>query len=781
MCRGALPRARREQGQKLSKPVSGASKTYRQGGDPGPAASYQPNDYLAHLNPQQKLAVEETDGPMLILAGAGSGKTRTLTCKIAHLIALGRCAPEQILAVTFTNKAADEMRTRVDGLLDVPLAAAPLVCTFHSFGVRALRRHADRIGYRRDFGICDRDDQIRVIKTVSKELDLAESQLSAPQILAGISWAKSQDLSPEEYESRSPSFTRQDVSRVYSGYQRFLQRSNSMDFDDLILQTVKLLRENPDLREEFARRYAYILIDEYQDTNRPQYELIRNLTTLHDNLTAVGDEDQSIYAFRGADINNILHFESDYPGARIIKLEQNYRSSQNILDAATAVVSHNVNRKGKVLWTARPPGPLIDLYAAPDARSEALWVAQRIRELTRSGESAFAILYRTNFQSRQFEEALRQMDIPYRLIGGVSFYNRREIKDSLAYLRLVSNPDDTVSLLRVINQPPRGIGQITLDRLQGKAGESRTTLWQALCAAVGEGAFRGRAHRSLEKFVNMVRRCQEFMNLPLHLSLEKTLEASGYVEWLRGEDSEEAHNRLLNLEELITVSREQAEAGSSLQDFLDQVALRSDTDDIDESAVVMMTLHNAKGLEFPVVFMAGCEEGLFPHSRAVAENDLEEERRLCYVGLTRAEKLVSLSYSRRRRFFGRESEEINSPSRFLEEVPEHLLRPCFPAAAQAAFRPPERRRRPLGAPRERQESFKTYNTPESVRSFLQSHSKEAKSGTGFVSGARIVHEKFGYGKILKVQESGDDLKITVSFPGVGIKRLLQSYARLRLA
>jgi len=739
-------------------------------------------DFLSHLNEHQKLAVTQAEGPMLVLAGAGSGKTRTITYKIAYLIDQGICRPEQILAVTFTNKAAEEMRNRVEKLL-THLDASPLVSTFHSFGVRVLRRHADLIDYGKDFTICDRDDQKRVLKAVYEELHFTDSQLPMRKTLAAISRSKSNNWDPEEYAKKSRDLASQEISLIYSAYERFLKNSNAMDFDDLLLLTVRLLTSNPEVRQSYGEWYRHILIDEYQDTNRPQYDLIRNLTEVHQNITAVGDEDQSIYGFRGSDIKNILRFEKDFPGAKIIKLEQNYRSTQNILDAASSLVSNNVNRKGKVLWTDQRAGPLIDLLAASNAKTEAAYVSHRISEYLRQGEKGIAVLYRTNFQSRQFEEALRRLKIPYKLIGGVSFYRRKEIKDALAYLRVVVNPDDNVSFLRIINQPPRGIGQVTLDQLHQRAREEKISLWRALQEGLEGNTFPGRAHRVLQPFLSLIDHCQNFLELPLHLLLEKTIEAAGLITAFKNEDSEDAHNRILNLEELIMLARENVERGYTLQEFLDHAALRSEADDYDESASVsLMTLHNAKGLEFPIVFMVGCEEGLFPHSRSVAEDDLEEERRICYVGLTRAQKKIHLTYSRRRRFFGREGEEMNDPSRFLQEIPEHLISiSSDPFSVRESAQPTSGSRVYRQRKRAGNIGMKTYDSTESVRGFLSKLSQQGKSSSSkFVSGARIVHEQFGHGKILGVQETGDDLKITVQFPGLGIKRLLQSYAKLKL-
>ena len=742
-------------------------------------------EFLKDLNEEQRSAVTQTDGPMLILAGAGSGKTRTITYKIAHVISQGKCRPEQILAVTFTNKAAAEMRSRVEGIL-ADLDTAPLICTFHSFSARMLRRHAELVGYERDFTICDTDDQKRVLKVVYDQLGLTDSDLSLDRSRRTISRAKNSSCDADQMLQNARDPDEELISRVYTAYQRFLKRSNAMDFDDLILVMVRMLAENPDVRLRYGDWYRYLLIDEYQDTNRPQYDLIQNLTIAHQNISAVGDEDQSIYGFRGADIKNILSFEADFPGATIVKLEQNYRSNQNILDAATAVVSNNQHRRSKVLWTKRPRGEPLELLAAPDAKAEAYYVCQRIHEHLQDGEKGLAVLYRTNFQSRQVEEILRRFQIPYKLVGGVSFYHRKEIKDALAYLRMALNPNDSVSLSRIINVPPRGIGQVTVDRLRDLADKTQATFWQALRSGMEESSFPGRSHLVLERFFNLMGSCRPLAKLPQHLALEKILEESGYVAALRTENSEEAHDRILNLEELITVAKESVEQGSSPQEFLDQAALRSEADDFDQSAEVsLMTLHNAKGLEFPIVFLVGCEEGLFPHARSQSESELEEERRLCYVGLTRAQKRIYLTYSLRRRFYGREGEGMNPPSRFLAEIPGHLVRDgsslLYPHASELS--------RPSGTfvrksfPAKSGGSFqgKTYDSVESVHGFLQKlGGKTGPPDHGFVSGASIIHGEFGQGRILHVQDVGDDLKITVRFPGLGIKKLLQSYAKLKL-
>lgn len=745
-------------------------------------------DFLQDLNEQQRVAVTHTDGSVLVLAGAGSGKTRTITCKVAYLIDQRISKPEQILAVTFTNKAAEEMRSRVEELLS-GLPYAPLICTFHSFAVRILRRHAQLVNYGHDFTICDREDQKRVLKAVYEKLNLTDNQLPLRRSQAVMSKAKNKSWDPDEYRRRSGDFDSDEISRVYSAYQDYLERSNAVDFDDLILLAGRLFKEHPELRERYGDRYRHLLIDEYQDTNPPQYELVRNLASLHRNITAVGDEDQSIYAFRGADIRNILRFESDFPGALVVKLEQNYRSTQSILDAAIGVVGNNVDRKGKVLWTEKSRGAPVQICPTQDSKAEALLVSHKIYQYIQEGETGLGVLYRTNFQSRQFEEVMRRLQIPYKLVGGLSFYSRKEVKDALAYLRVIQNPDDNVSLLRIINEPARGIGRVTLDRLHKISGERGHSLWEALHWGLAQNVFSGKAHLALQRFFRLIQNSGEFLQLPLHLCLEKTLEAAGYLGALEVENTEDAHNRLLNLRELVAAAREFVDRGETSQEFLDHAALRSETDEYDAgAAVTLMTLHNAKGLEFSVVFLVGCEEGLFPHIRSVEENDLEEERRLCYVGMTRAQKKLYFTYSRRRRFFGRETNEMNQPSRFLQEIPQHLVEVHPDDSLGDSFGRPSSIGNQLYHPRASQRVKarspfvgKTYDTVESLGGFFQGLAeKKMSSTTKLVSGARIVHKKYGDGRILQVEDTGDDLKITVQFPGVGIKKMLQSYAKLKL-
>ena len=737
-------------------------------------------EYLADLNPEQKQAVKCTGGPLLVLAGAGSGKTRTITHKIAYLIGEDICASDRILAVTFTNQAAQEMKKRVEESLRHK-KAAPLICTFHSFGARLLRRKAKLLGYSPGFAICDTDDQVRIFKRLYKNLEIEPKNLPIQQVRSIISRAKNRSLDADGYLAQSRGSESEVIFEVFKSYEKYMHRSNFMDFDDLIVLSCRLLRENPEERRHYGTLFQYLLIDEYQDTNGPQYELVKLLTKEHQNITAVGDEDQSIYGFRGANINNILRFEKDFPGATIVKLEQNYRSTQVILDAATAVVSNNLKRKGKVLWTDRGKGEPVALYAAYDSREEAGFVSHAIRRHLQEGAKGIAVLYRTNFQSRQFEEALRRLAIPYKLVGSVSFYHRQEIKDALGYLRLIRNPGDDVSLARVINVPTRGIGQVTQNRLYQLAAESQTTLWDALLRSLEEKVFSPRIHSCLDSFRRLIETGQTFMELPLHVALDKILRDSQYFASLEKSELEQDRNRLLNLNELLNLAREYEDESDPITEFLDHVALRSEVDEYDQSApVTLMTLHNAKGLEFPVVFLTGCEEGLFPHSRSMLENDLEEERRLCYVGLTRAQKRLYITYSKRRRYFGQDSEELNRPSRFLQEIPENLtqrypmdsdLQPQRPQPVYmqgSALRSPRGKNRYQG---------KTYNSVESVKTFL--NNRPARKSK-FYAGAVVAHEKYGRGQILSVEPAGDDSKITVQFPGQGIKKFRQSFAKLRL-
>jgi len=740
--------------------------------------------YLEGLNEQQRLAVSHGEGPVLILAGAGSGKTRAITRRIAYLIDRRICDPREILAVTFTNKAANEMKERLEQLLP-GLRHYPLLCTFHSFGVRVLREYADKLGYRRSFTICDTDDQKRLLKKVFKDLGLDDEQLPVEKCRAVISRARNQGWTPDTLPKQIFSRQAEDISTAFREYLRQLKESNCMDFDDLILLPVELFEKHPRIRERYNQAYRHILIDEYQDTNAPQYKLVWLLTRIHQNVCAVGDEDQSIYGFRGADINNILRFESDFPGAVTIKLEQNYRSTQTILKAATALVANNLDRKDKTMWTDGPQGSPVMVYVAYDARQEAETVAHKIGQYLRNGESKLAVLYRTNFQSRQFEEALRRLDIPYKLVGGVSFYHRREVRDALSCLQFLRDNANSTSLARIINNPPRGIGKTTLEQVQSIVEQRNVSMWDAIRIGLEEDLYPSRAARALRSFAESVGRARKHLELPLHIALERILKELGYIQHLEDEKTEDAENRLLNINELINVARDYEGREDSMQEFLDHASLRSEADDIDDNArVTLMTLHNAKGLEFPVVFMAGCEEGLFPHSRSIDENTLEEERRLCYVGMTRAQKQLIMTYSKTRRFYGSDPGRSNLPSRFLAELPGDLTETVLIDSYGSVYGSNRPSPVSLGAdslfnPKPRNASSykgKTYNTVESITQALEN---KRKSSPGFKSGDEVSHSKFGRGQVLMVEKAGDDLKITVSFPGKGMKKLLQSYAKLK--
>ena len=629
------------------------------------------------LNSQQLEAVLKTQGPVLILAGAGSGKTRVITYRIAHLIENLKIRPENILAVTFTNRAAAQMKDRVNGLLHSPRSSNPVIATFHSFCVRVLRRQIPAIGYGNDFTIYDDADQLSVVKSCLKELDVDERVVAPRAAISRISYAKNHGVSPEEAYRRAHDPKAEKIAVVFALYEKKLRQANALDFDDLLLKTVLLLDQHPPARESLNQQYRFVMVDEYQDTNRAQYRLIRQMTERQQNLCVVGDEDQSIYSWRGADIQNILSFEKDYPNTMIIKLEQNYRSSKNILDASGALVANNAARKGKTLWTERVGGEPVMLYQALDGENEGLFVAQQILEYQRRHPTdTAAVLYRTNFQSRLFEEACRRFGIKYSLVGGFSFYARAEIKDLLCYLKLCLNPNDSVSLLRVINTPPRGIGKASLDNLELDARQQGRSLWETLRHTIEHRSVPLRTLRVFSEFFNLIEEIVEkSRRLPVSELIRTVMDRSGYVQWLEQEGTEEALTRVDNLKELVNAAIDGEERGETLSDFLDHAALVSDTDDYDErSKVTLMTLHSAKGLEFPLVFVVGLEEGLLPHHRSLStEEDLEEERRLCYVGMTRAKKKLVLTRAKFRRFLGAESLNETEPSPFLSEIPSHLL------------------------------------------------------------------------------------------------------------
>jgi len=912
------------------------------------------SSYLSKLNPQQREAVEAVDGPVLILAGAGSGKTRVITYRIAHLIDAIGVQPDSILAVTFTNKAASEMAGRVDSLVGGRSVTKPRISTFHSFCVRLLRRDIDTLqiagkGYRKDFVIYDETDQQSVVKAAMKRLGIDSKQLTPSSVLGHISWAKNHMLDPQEVYLNSHDPKTERVAHIYEVYRQELAKSNALDFDDLLLYAVKVLKSSSEVRERYNRRFRHILVDEYQDTNRPQYELMRMLAGSEHNVCAVGDEDQSIYSWRGADIRNILEFEQDFPEARIIRLEQNYRSTQNILQAASAVVARNVKRKGKNLWTDRSGGAKIGYYEAPDGENEALFVADYISKYLRQGQTEHgetpraAVLYRTNSQSRLVEEAMRRYQINYHVVGGFSFYERAEIKDMISYLKVIGNPDDSIALQRVINTPPRGIGKTSMETVERIALETGTSLWSAIGETLRQRLLPPRALSALNSFHELIedaramhlgtfrervaetaaprgvrlddeddlqhaidfspemfeqeeastsasdsrslhsgradnreedgatefspesfdfeeansrsfdtgaqkarasaqddnqrandnqKEGQAALNNDSNSSdgvegeqrvegfrapgdpantaelLKFLLDRTSYIKVLEQEDTPESQARIENLRELVNAAMDSRDRGESLTEFLDHAALVSDADQYDEnSRVTLMTLHSAKGLEFPLVFLIGLEEGLFPHSRTLlAPDDIEEERRLCYVGMTRAMDTLALTRARYRRRYGTDMPEASVPSRFLEEVPEELLQDLgspqshrqvhagdYGTSRHYAYededqRPQHGRR---GAQQRSSYAGPTYNSIDNIAEFFASRGKKftrpkidvpaATGRTGFRPGQRVRHPKYGEGTVYRREGDGEEAKITVQFPKFGLKKLVEKYAQLEKA
>ncbi len=739
---------------------------------------------LDDLNPPQQEAVLHGDGPLLILAGAGSGKTRVITRRIAYLIARRGIQPWQILAVTFTNKAAEEMRKRVGQLLGVRGLNVSLG-TFHSTCVKILRKYHRELGLRSSFVIYDEADQLGLVKDCLKALDLSERVMNPRGVAARISRAKNELLTPGEYAAVANDFTEERTAKLYSLYQDRLRACQAVDFDDLLMLTVLLFRDVPHALEYYQNLWRYVMVDEYQDTNHAQYQIVNFLTRRHGNLAVVGDDDQSIYRWRGADLNNILDFERDHPGCAVIKLEQNYRSTQTVLDAAGGVVAHNVGRKGKTLWTENAEGDPVVLYQARDEQAEADFVVRTIRQLSAEhGYSLndFAVFYRTNAQSRVLEDALRRDVTPYAIVGGLRFYERKEIKDILAYLRLVANPDDAQSFKRIVNVPPRGIGQATLDKLEGLAVGERVSLWEA-CRRIGERKILGpKVLKALGELIALIERLRARMEVVAvpELILE-ILEATGYVADLRNEGTIEAESRLENLEELVSAAREFMERSEdqSLQAFLDSVALIADIDLLGEGTgtVTLMTLHSAKGLEFPVVFMTGMEEGVFPHARSLIEEDeLEEERRLCYVGMTRAKERLFVSAALSRRMYN--SDNYNLPSRFLDELPARLVEQMNGLGLRGQSGSP--RIAASASTRERQEGWSGEAAGRGAPGWPHAEKDEAEEP--FVDhlavGMRVRHPEWGVGTIRERIGEGADLKVVVTFAGVGRKKLAAHQAQL---
>jgi DNA helicase-2/ATP-dependent DNA helicase PcrA len=646
-----------------------------------------PEQYLADLNPTQREAVLTTEGPLLVIAGAGSGKTRVLTYRVAHLMNAVGAKPNEILAITFTNKAAGEMKERLQRLLG-RTGQGLWILTFHAACGRILRREAQRLGYRSNFTIYDQADQVRLVKQCLEELERDPKRFTPRGIHNQISQAKNRLISPDEYANQVQSFYDQTVADVYQLYQRRMFASNAVDFDDLLMLTVDVLERFPDVREKWQKAFRYILVDEYQDTNHAQYRLLQLLAEKHQNLMAVGDPDQSIYAFRGADINNILDFERDFPGTRTIALEQNYRSTNSILDAANTVISNNRERKPKELWSELGDGEPVRVLEVEDEHAEARFVAAGIAALVEEGFSGdeVAIFYRTNAQSRVLEDVLVRQGVGYQVIGGPRFYERAEIKDAIAYLQVIDNPYDAVSLQRIANRPRRGIGDSSLARLQTWADAQGRSLWEATEFAEEAGV--GAAPlRAVQGFRTLMQSLQSgALELPVSELLERTLERSGYLEALEAERTIEALGRLENLQELVGVAREyqEREDEPSLSHFLQEISLYSDQDAIrEESLVTLMTLHNAKGLEFRAVYLIGMEEGIFPHSRSIEEQGIEEERRLAYVGMTRAREQLTLTHASSRSLWG--SRGYNLPSRFLDELPSSIERERLRPASWSSY------------------------------------------------------------------------------------------------
>ncbi len=733
------------------------------------------------LNPQQAEAVINTEGPMLIMAGAGSGKTKVLTCRVANLLQKG-VRPYRILAITFTNKAAAEMRERVNNMSG-PAAKDVWLFTFHAFCARFLRMEIDKLpGYGGNFAIYDTADSQNLIKQILKEMNLDDKRFQPSGILSRISNAKNALQDAAAFARQAGDFYEQKVADIYSRYEQKLQLNNALDFDDLLMLSIKLLQENKEVREKYQDRFDYLLVDEYQDTNHAQYLLTKFLAAKHRNICVVGDADQSIYGWRGADIQNILDFEKDYPDAKVIKLEQNYRSTQIILDAANAVIENNTGRKPKNLWTENKSGADIIYFQAVDERDEARFVIEQLQNLQRTENKKLgdmAILYRTNTQSRIFEEMLIKSGISYNMVGGLKFYERKEIKDIIAYLRVIFNPADSLSLLRIINVPKRGIGDASLAKIQAYAAANNVSLFEAVSNAA---AIDGLSSRFVSKLDDLAGIIFELMNLaneaPVEDLIDRVLRDTGYLEELENERTPQAQSRIDNLHELISVAQEFAasEEENNLENFLAHVALVSDIDDTElgEDAITLMTLHSSKGLEFPVVFLVGMEEGLFPHARTLMdETEIEEERRLCYVGITRAKEKLFLSSTKMRTIYG--NTVTYPPSRFLQEIPARLVKTIKRQERFSALENFKQVSEKYSA--RSQKPASTFNP----HSFMPQKPAAAAGGTGtrFNTGDRVSHSKWGEGMVVSVKDSPDGQEVKVAFAGAGVRSLLTKYAVLK--
>ena len=757
------------------------------------------NDIIDVLNDKQKEAVLSTEGPCLVIAGAGSGKTKVLTHKIAYLMQEKNVKPWSILAITFTNKAANEMKERVENLVG-DVAKDMWIGTFHSICVRILRRYIDRIGFTSSFIIFDSSDQRTLVKQCLKQLNIDDKMLNDRAVLSEISNAKNEMLEPDAYKLRTNNEIRKEtIAKVYELYQKRLRENNAIDFDDIINYTIRILSENPDVLEYYSNKFEYVLVDEYQDTNKAQFTLVSILAALHGNITVVGDNDQGIYSFRGADITNILNFEKDFPGTKIIKLEQNYRCTQNILDAANAVIKNNETKYEKKLWTENGKGGMITVFRGNDEYDEANFIVENINKLRREEYMTyndFAILYRMNSQSRSIEDILRRENVPYKIIGGLKFYERKEIKDTIAYLRLIQNPSDNLSLTRIINEPKRGIGKTSLDNVQQIAMQSETSMYDVIKRADEFGL--NRVFVNSREFISQI---EELRAKKDHIKIsdliKETLNKTVYTKALEDEDTTEAETRLENIEEFLTVAMEFEEqmAENSLEEFLEGITLSSDIDNADdqEDSVTLMTLHSAKGLEFPVVFLVGMEEGIFPGYKSIGEpKELEEERRLCYVGITRAKQNLFISCARQRTIFG--STSCNQVSRFVKEIPKELMDgfdETFEDKPQKTYEDYQyewkygnshvtsyKSDEVKSAKPAMQYNFRT------AESFLNNLNKKPASASVDVSiyraGQRVYHKKFGEGRINYVEAEGDDAKVDITFDKIGHKRLMAKYAGLEV-
>jgi DNA helicase-2/ATP-dependent DNA helicase PcrA len=762
-------------------------------------------DLLEGLNDRQKEAVISTEGPCLVIAGAGSGKTKVLTHKIAYLISEKYVKPWNIIAITFTNKAANEMKERIQNIIGD--AANDLwMGTFHSICVKILRKYIDRIGFDHSFLIFDTSDQKTLIKECLKDLKVDDKLFNDRTVLSEISNGKNEMLEPKAYQTKySGDFRRETIGNIYELYQKKLKENNALDFDDIINYTIKILTENPDVLEYYTEKFKYVLVDEYQDTNKAQFMLVSILASKYGNITVVGDNDQGIYSFRGADITNILNFEKDFPGTKIIKLEQNYRCTGNILKAANAVIKHNDNKYEKKLWTANDEGELPSIYQADDEYDEATYVVKQINHLKTEEYykySDFVVLYRMNSQSRAIEDILRREDIPYKIVGGLKFYERKEIKDIIAYLRLIYNPADNISLKRIINEPKRGIGKTSLDNIQQLSEQYGTSMYEIIKNAEQYGLNRVKANS--DEFINLIEELRAKQNeLSISELIKETLNKSGYTKALEIENSVEAESRIQNLEEFLTVAIEFEEefAENTLGEFLENITLSSDIDSVEdaENSVTLMTLHSAKGLEFPTVFLVGLEEGIFPGYKSIGEeNSLQEERRLFYVGITRAKEHLYLTCAKRRTIFG--STSYNAISRFVKEIPEELLEGYEEMQKEKAEDKFEDSNYSWNYGN-KQAAVKTYafetssyevkkQTPvttgfqyRTAESFLSSLNKKEKGSfdiSKYQEGQRVYHKKFGEGTINKVEEEGEDYKIDINFDKVGHKRLMAKFAGLEI-